>query len=225
MPIGLNSMKKIYNKFLIVSTIALFIGGVYLYFSNNLNSGTIMPVAFGSSLASSTGALPLTVPTSAQDKISSDISFLTILASLKVIKIDTSIFADKSFNALLDNGVKLVPVAPGRINPFAPIDKISVVNATIQVSKVVTDEPTQITGSTVILNGTINTVSGVTDTYFEYGATTNLGTTTASVKQSLVGTFIKSVLGLNPKTNYFYKACANLDKVAYCGDVVSFTTN
>lgn len=224
MHIGLNSMKKIYNKFLIVSTIALFIGGVYLYFSNNLNSGTIMPVAFGSSLESSTGAIPLTAPTSAQDKISSDISFLTILASLKVIKIDTSIFTDKSFNALKNNEVKLVPVAPGRINPFAPINTNSVVNATIPVSKVVTDGPTQITGSTVILNGTINTV-GVTDTYFEYGATTNLGTTTASVKQSLVGTFIKSVLGLNPGTNYFYKACANFDKIAYCGDVVSFTTN
>lgn len=216
-------MKKIYNKFLIISTVALFIGGVYLYFSNDLNS-TLTPVAFGSSLESSTGAVPLSAPVSVGDKISSDISFLTTLVSLKNIKIDTALFTNKSFNALENNAVKIEPVVAGRINPFAPIST-NKTSSVVSVSKVVTDQPTQITDKTVSLNGTINTINGVTDTYFEYGTTTNLGTVTATVKQSLVGTFIKNVLGLTPKTGYFFKACAKINGIATCGEVVSFTTN
>jgi hypothetical protein len=218
-------MKKIYNKFLIVSTIVLFIGGVYLYFSNNLSS-TITPVAYGSSLASSTtGADLATTPTSGgDDKISSDISFLTTLASLKSIKIDTSLFTNKSFNALENNAVTISPVVPGRVNPFAPIDNTQTSNV-VSLPDVVTNQPTQVTDKAAVLNGTINVVNGVTDTYFEYGTTINLGTVTATVKQSLVGTFIKNVLGLTPKTNYFFKACAKINKVASCGDVVSFSTN
>lgn len=217
-------MKIIYNKFLIISTIALFIGGVYLYFSNNLNSGTIIPMAFGSSLESSTNPGLLPASLSPVDKISSDISFLTTLISLKRIKIDTTLFTDKSFNALINNAVEIEPVIAGRINPFAPIDTNKISNV-VSIPKVVTNPPTQITDKTIVLNGTINTVSGVTDTYFEYGTTINLGIVTATVKQSLVGTFIKNVLGLIPKTNYFFKACAKIDKVAFCGEVVSFTTN
>ena len=217
-------MKIIYNKFLIISTIVILIGGAYLYFSNDLNSGTIVPVAFGSSLTSSTGVESLPASSSVGDKISSDISFLTTLVSLKKIKIDTSLFTNKSFNALQNNAVKIEPVIAGRINPFAPIDTNMISNI-LSTSKVVTDQPTQVTDKTAVLNGTINTVNGVTDTYFEYGTTVNLGIVTAIVKQSLVGTFIKNVLGLTPKTNYFFKACAKINNIAFCGEVVSFTTN
>ena len=92
------------------------------------------------------------------------------------------------------------------------------------IPKVVTDTPTQITDKTAVFNGTINE-SGAKDTYFEYGITPQLGTVTPIVKQSLVGTFIKNVLGLTPKTNYFYKACAKINNVPLCGEVVSFITN
>lgn len=214
-------MKKTYRKFLIISTIFIFIGITYIYFSNNLNT---TPIAFGSSLTSSDGTEVIPVSDGSVDKISSDISFLTTLVSLKKIKIDTAIFTNKSFNALQNNAVKIEPVVPGRINPFAPIE-VSNTNNIVSTSKVITDAPTQITDKTAVLNGTINTVSGVTDTYFQYGTTTNLGTVTPTVKQSLVGTFIKNVLGLTPKTNYFYKACAKINGTATCGDVVSFTTN
>ncbi|MFA5827717.1 MAG: hypothetical protein WC839_04495 [Candidatus Paceibacterota bacterium] len=217
-------MKIIYNKFLIISMIVILIGGAYLYFSNDLNSGTIVPVAFGSSLTSSTGVESFPASSFIGDKISSDISFLTTLVSLKKIKIDTSLFTNKSFNALQNNAVKIEPVIAGRINPFAPIDTNMISNI-LSTSKVVTDQPTQVTDKTAVLNGTINTVNGVTDTYFEYGTTVNLGIVTAIVKQSLVGTFIKNVLGLTPKTNYFFKACAKINNIAFCGEVVSFTTN
>jgi hypothetical protein len=217
-------MKKIYNKFLIVSTIALFIGGVYLYFSNNLSS-TITPIAYGSSLTSSTtGADPVATSLAGGDKISSDISFLATLVSLKTIKIDISLFSNKSFNALQNNAVTISPVVPGRVNPFAPIDNTQTSNV-VSLPNVVTNQPTQVTDKAAVLNGTINVVSGVTDTYFEYGTTINLGTVTATVKQSLVGTFIKNVLGLTSKTNYFFRACAKINKIASCGDIVSFSTN
>ena|ERR1035437_9045909 len=218
-------MKIIYNKFLIISTIALFMGGVYLYFSNDLNREAVVPVAYGSSLASSTGVAVLPASSPLGDKISSDISFLTTLTALKSIKIDNTLFADASFNALVNNAVKLDPVVPGRVNPFAPIDTININNVLSATPKVVTDQPTGVTDKVAILNGTINTVNGVTDTYFEYGNTVNLGTVTPVVKQSLVGTFIKNVLGLTTKTNYFFRACAKINNVALCGEVVSFTTN
>jgi len=216
-------MRIKYNKFLIISTIVILMGGVYLYFSDNLSSGVIVPTAYGSSLASSNGLESSPVSALQGDKISSDISFLTTLVSLKKIKIDTSLFTNKFFNALQNNMVKIEPVVAGRINPFAPIDN-NKINNILTTPKVVTDQPTQITDKTTVLNGTINTAVGVTDTYFEYGTTVDLGTITATVKQSLVGTFIKNVLGLAPKTNYFFKACAKINNIASCGEVVSFTT-
>ncbi len=219
-------MKIIYNKFLIISTVILFIGGVYLYFSNNFNSNTIMPVAYGSSLSDGTGApsSPLSSSSSAGDKISSDVSFLATLVSLKTIKVDTTLFDNKSFKLLQNNAVEIKPVSAGRINPFAPISGNNT-NNVITIPSIITDQPTQITDKTAILNGTINTIKGVTDIHFEYGKTLNLGTVTLTVEQSLVGTFIKNVLGLTPKTDYFFKACAKINNIALCGDVVSFTTN
>ncbi len=214
-------MKKTYHKFLIISTVAIMLGGAYLYFSHDLNSTEMLPVAYGSSLASSTGVDP-TGNVIHNNKISSDIAFLTTLASLKKIKIDTSIFQSKSFTNLKDNTVKIEKVSAGRENPFAPMGFSYPINAGIP--KVVTDTPTQITDKTAVFNGTINE-SGAKDTYFEYGITPQLGTVTPIVKQSLVGTFIKNVLGLTPKTNYFYKACAKINNVPLCGEVVSFITN
>lgn len=198
------------------------LGGAYLYFSHDLSSTEILPVAYGSSLVSSTGVEQTDNIVTQSDKISSDVAFLTTLASLKRIKIDTSIFQNKSFTSLKDNTVKIEKVSAGRINPFAPMGVSFPVNAGLP--KVVTDQPTQITDKTVVFNGTINE-SGARDTYFEYGTTLELGTVTPMVKQSLVGTFIKNVLGLTPKTNYFYKACAKINGSSLCGDVVSFTTN
>lgn len=219
-------MKKIYNKFLIISTIFLFVGGLYYYLSNDLNSEGSVPVAFGSSLASSDGEDVSLLVSSEEDKINSDISFLTTLVSIKKISIDNSLFSNESFNALENNVVKLEPVTPGRVNPFASIESSAVLNRNF-VSSVTTNQPTQITNKTATLNGTINTVSGVVgDTYFEYGTNSQgLNSIKIIAKQSLVGTFIKSVSGLLPQTTYFFKACAKINNVLLCGDTVSFTTN
>jgi hypothetical protein len=215
-------MKNKYNHFLILSTFFFLLGGVYLYFSNEIKVDGVIPVALGSSLVSSNGSSPSTA-LSIGDQIASDISFLTTLVSLKKMNIDTDLFTNKSFNSLQNNTVVIEPVVAGRQNPFSPIGDMNNTNS-IPASPVVTDLPTQITDKTVSLNGTINTLSGVTDTYFEYGITETLGTVTSIAKPSLVGAFIKNISGLIPQTTYFFRACAKINNIKVCGEVVSFTT-
>lgn len=215
-------MKIIFNKFLIVSTIILLMGGVYLYFSRDLNSQGIVSVAYGSSL-SSIGLDINAFSSSVSEKINSDISFLNTLVSLKKIKIDTALFNNKSFNSLQNNTVKIETVVPGRSNPFAPIN--SNTNSNLSVPDVVTNQPTQISDKTATLNGTVNVTSGMNDTYFEYGDTENMGIVTTIIKPSLVGTFIKNISGLNSNTIYFFKACSKVNNTKTCGEIVSFKTN
>lgn len=217
-------MKRIYNNFLIISTFTILIGGVYLYFSKDLNSNGIVPVAFGSSLSNLSGTEVSAVNPISEDKISSDILFLAALVSLKNIKIDATLFTNKSFNKLKDNTVKMDQVEAGRTNPFAPVNINKFTNA-VSIVKVFTDQPTQITNKTVILNGIINDLNGATDSYFEYGPTVKLGTVTDTVEKSLIGAFFKNISGLNSKTTYYFKACSKINNTNFCGDVVSFTTN
>ncbi len=224
-PIGLNNMKKVskHKNFLLIFLVVISTAGAYLYFSNDLNSEKVVPVAFGSSLASSTTITDIPI-TGLDNKIAADISFLTTLVSLKRINIDTSLFTNNFFNALKNNAVKIEPVLPGRVNPFSPIESNGIKNNTTP-SSVITDEPAQITDKTAVLNGTVNTTVGVTDIYFQYGTTDqNLSNTTSLVKQSMVGTFIKNISGLISKTTYFYKACAKINNLTVCGEVVPFTT-
>jgi hypothetical protein len=216
-------MKNIYNKFLIVSTFLLFIGGIYLYFSKDLNNKDIIPVAFGSSLESSLPVVENKTSTDKSKKITQDTAFLKTLTSLNKITIDTLLFDNPSFKALKNNAVKIEKVEAGRINPFAPI-LVTPITGDMRLSDITTNQPTEITDKTAVLNGTINTKTGVTDIYFEYGSTEALGTKGAIVKQSLVGTFVENISKLSPKTTYFFKACAKINNVASCGDVVSFTT-
>lgn len=215
--------KKRSHKFLIVTAI-LVLGAGYLYFNNDVKINGILHVAQGSSLVSTTGGDSASDANNSNSKISSDISFLSTLNSLKRITIDSSLFTNVLFSRLEDNSVRIGTITPGRNNPFAPIDE-SKINNSITASRVVTNQATQIASATATLNGTVNATSGVTDTYFEYGETEALGLVTSTVKQqSLVGNFIKSVSGLNSKTMYYFKACAKISGASFCGDVVPFAT-
>jgi len=148
------------------------------------------------------------------------------LSSIKSLKIDSSLFSDILFSRLKDNSVKIEPVVPGRPNPFAPISGKQ--DQLASSSKVTTTSPTQITNNSAVLNGQVNVGASddISDIYFEYGPTEGLGKTTTSISQtSLVGTFVKGVTGLYPRTAYFFRACARINRVVSCGDIVSFTTN
>jgi hypothetical protein len=219
-------MKKIYNKFLIVSSIFLLVGGVYIYSSKDVNIGDIVPVASGASLVSSNGAAAPADTTAAMGAgISSDIAFLKTLVSLKKITLDTSFLSSLSFKSLKNNTVKIETIAPGRANPFAPMSTTQTVS-TITTPTVVTNPASDITDKTANLNGSVNTAGTVSSSYFEYGTATAGGNNLiADAKMSLVGTFVKNITGLTPKTSYFYKACAKINNLASCGEIIPFTTN
>lgn len=214
-------MNKIHNKFLIVLSFALIVSGIYVYTSNTSKSFA----ADSDGLTSSLGSSPVSGLTTPDEKIVSDVSFIDTLSSLTQINIDASLFSSKAFNDLKDNTVKLAPGATGRPNPFAPIDPNATSGTETIGSPVLTNQPSQITDKTVIFNGTLNTSASVSSAYFEYGTTEDLGKVTPPADQSLIGTFIKKVVNLNPKTKYFYRASARINGTVVFGDVVSFTTN
>jgi len=112
----------------------------------------------------------------------------------------------------------------GRTNPFAPMTATQISTESSGPS-VVTDQPTDITTNSAVLNGLVSSSENITDTYFQYGSSAQGTSLIATAKQSLVGTFINNIVGLIPKTTYFYKACAKINNIANCGDVISFTTN
>ncbi len=220
-------MNITYNKFLIVFTGLVLLGGIYTYFSNSLNveAETVLPN--NSDLSSSQNSSPFVGlrDNSTDSKIASDTAFLLKLATLTSINIDTTIFMNDAFNLLIDNSVVIDPVDPGRINPFAPIGMAVTTNATISISPVVTNEPIQITDKTASFYGTLNSTTIPTSIYFEHGETEALGKLTPQAKLSLVGTFIFNVTGLKSKTEYFYRAVAKISGALLYGEVVSFTTN
>jgi hypothetical protein len=218
--IGSNNMKQKYHTTLIVFAIILFIGALFVYFSHGISSEAADPTT--SSLASSASGMPSI--NSSSDSISAETAFLANLSSITRIKIDSSFFSNPLFQALRDNSVAVIPVVPGRSNPFAPVDA-TVTTGAATLAPVVTSPVTQITNMSAIFNGTINGTTSATSVYFEYGTTPTLGKTTAPVAQSLVSTFVTKVSGLTTGTTYFYRADAKINGVVLFGDIISFTTN
>ncbi len=215
-------MKTKSKKFIKAAALgALLIGG-YLHFSGDLKSEadtTNNPLA--SSL--NEGAMGSFGATGTDSQITQDTAFLQTLTSLTRIKIDVSLFANKSFRSLKNNEVVIEPVVAGRPNPFASIDLATSATNTTNSAQVSTDTPTQITTTAAVLNGTTN-VSASTS-YFEYGTTSTLGKTTPASLLSLVGTFNTKITGLTPKTQYFARAVSKIGGVLTYGEVVSFNTN
>ena len=206
-----------YKKFLVLISVIILIGGVYLYFSKNdkLEAAVSSSNSLTSSLDSSN-----TSNTSSTNSI--DVSFLSSLSSLMRIKIDASLFSDKSFISLKDNNIEIAQVTPGRPNPFAPTESNSFSSDN---SSVITNEPSQVTTNSAILSGSVNNTIKAQSVYFEYGTTPALGKLTANAEQSLIGTFVMNISQLTPKTTYYYRAVAKVNSVALYGEVVLFTTN
>ena len=209
-----------FNKLLIAFSLVILLSGSYVYFFNGLKSEA------ESSLSSSTGAVvsPLSSPTPSDNKISSDISFISTLTALTKIKIDNSLFSSRSFTNLKDNTVSLEIGDVGRENPFAPIEGSSSGAVNVVATSVTTMDPTEVTAKSAVFNGTLNNAVGIVNTYFEYGTTDKMGKTTDMSSQSLIGTFVKNVTGLTPKTTYFLRAVAKANNTFIYGETVSFTT-
>ncbi len=210
-------MNKIYHKFLVLFSIFIIIGGVYLYFSDSLTSEASLSTIPGSSLAVDSGG------SNYGSQIESNISFISTLASLTRINIDTSFFSNKAFQNLRNNTVTLDIGEYGRVNPFAPISDMNNSSAPLS-SNVTTNIPAEVKSTSTVLSGSIINMNGLSDAYFEYGTTNKLGKKITSENVSLIGVFVANISDLKPQTTYFYKSCAKINKVTTCGDVVSFNT-
>lgn len=206
-------------------TLGIIILVGYVYFSNGTPTQAVTD-AITSSANSSPGGNPMASPavgTNVDSQIAQDTSFLATLTSLTRIKIDNAIFSNDAFNALKNNEVIIEPVVPGRVNPFAPIGAGVSSGGAGNVITVVTGDSTDITSTTVTLNGT--TASNATSSYFEYGTTPTLGKTSAPSLTTLVGSFSSKITGLTPKSTYFFRAASKVGSATLYGAVATFNTN
>ncbi|MFA6355046.1 MAG: hypothetical protein WCW65_01305 [Candidatus Paceibacterota bacterium] len=211
-----------YNKFLIVSFIIVSIFGIYSYFYNDLKSEAAVDDEDASLTSSLDSTAVVPTPTSSSNQLAEDTAFLSKLASLTTIKVDTTLFTDKAFELLKDNNIRLEPVPYGRINPFAPTESAIASNRPAIILK--TNPPTLITNRSVVLNGSLEGATS-DNLYFEYGVTQALGRVTPKATPSLVGSFASNVIGLATKTQYFFRAVANVNGNIILGDIIPFYTN
>lgn len=211
-------MKKKNHKFLIASFVGILIFGIYYYYDPRSEaSSTDSPITSSLDTKGST-----TPPKDTIGKANEDTAFLMKLASLTKIKIDTSLFTDKSFKLLVDNNIKLEPIPYGRKNPFLPTDGNIASNKVVFSLK--TNPATSITTKSAILNGSIEKATS-TNIYFEYGLTEDLGKVTPKVIPSLVGSLTSNVTLLDSKTTYFYRVVASINGSLTFGEIMSFNTN
>lgn len=91
------------HKLILIGGIILITGGVWFGMSGN----TTTPV------------LEKTPVQSAANPVDQDI--VTILLTLRTVKLDSAILKDPAFMGLKDFSTQIVPEAVGRTNPFAPL--------------------------------------------------------------------------------------------------------
>ena len=81
--------------------------------------------ALTTSLPTSSNVLPNTNTSNQNPSITQD--FLSLLLSVKSIKLDDAVFSDLAFKSLADSSILLTPDGTeGRPNPFAPIGTDSI---------------------------------------------------------------------------------------------------
>ena|SRR3989344_7118735 len=89
-------------------------------------------------ISSSSGSAVSNVTEDGNSSINRD--FLTLLLSVKNIKLDDAIFSDEAFNSLRDSSIILTPSGnEGRPNPFAPLGTDIITSAPEAVVPMPTD--------------------------------------------------------------------------------------
>jgi len=136
-------MPKIKN-ILIFTSIAAVFALIFFYFirsstgpeQSNLVS---LPVSTTTDTNVSAGSVPVSSPVVAKD-------FLTLLLSVKNIKLDDSVLSDPAFSNLHDSSIVLVPDGnEGRPNPFAQFGNDNII--TPPVTQTQTPPPTSTSSS------------------------------------------------------------------------------
>ncbi len=107
-------MPKIRN-IIIFATIGAILVLIYIFFIKSSSDEDVV-------LISSVPAVSETTTTTSGDTSVIAQEFLTLLLSVKGIKLNDAIFSTNAFNSLRDSSIVLVPDGnEGRPNPFAPI--------------------------------------------------------------------------------------------------------
>lgn len=133
-------MPKIRNIIIFIAIGAVLVL-IYIFFIRaSPDNTTTLVSSSGASAVSGTGAAGNN-PSVAQD-------FLTLLLSVKNIKLDDTIFSDDAFKSLHDSSITLTPDGnEGRPNPFAPLGTDNVVSPPITTGNPVTPSPGKKTGA------------------------------------------------------------------------------
>jgi len=205
-------MNKVIKNILIVAVIAgLGIVG-YSFFKKEKAVDTGL---------STTGGLGATAGDTLATENAVGREFLSTLLNIRSIKLDESIFENKTFLSLQDFSRKLeADTNPGRSNPFAPLGADTSAVST-QVS---TSNPSSVTTTTTTLNATITLGGPEVTRWFEYGTTNSLGTQTTPKTQANPGAFAETITGLTPNTTYYVKAVASIGGTAVAGNLVTWKT-
>ena len=107
------------KKIIIFTVIATILILIYIFFIKKEPDTTTLITSSPIPISQNTG-LPDTNSAIAKD-------FLTLLLSVKNIKLDDAIFSNNAFNSLRDSSITLTPDGnEGRMNPFAPFGTDSV---------------------------------------------------------------------------------------------------
>ena len=121
-------MPKIKNILIFVAIAIVFVL-IYVYFikPDPVGNATLVSSSTPAGIATSaTGATPLTETEINNSQVAKE--FLSLLLSVKNIKLNIDIFSDIAFTSLHDSSIILVPDGnEGRPNPFAPIGADAVV--------------------------------------------------------------------------------------------------
>ena len=88
-----------------------------------------------------------------------------------------------------------------------------------------TAKPDEITSDSALLEGTLESMgtAGLVDVYFEWGRTTDYGNETDPQSMDNIGAFQTKITGLDPDTEYHFRAKAVGDDIAF-GNNMSFDT-
>jgi len=208
--------KKIRNFAITILTLSLIIGAMS-FFGNSSSSSS---PKVENSLSSSKGA---GLAVTEGDSQAQNDEFSAVLASIKGISIDTSIFEDPSFKALRDYPISLGTDVVGRINPFAPVGTdTAVAIAGVQFQTV---QPINVTNIGATLGAQIN-VGGneYLSTFFEYGQTNAFGTSTGPIPFTQNGTALFTISELLPSKKYFVRATLVNGSDTVTGNTMTFTT-
>lgn len=199
---------------------AVILGVVFVAFSFISKKKTPALPTQNGPLAVNNGSI---LPANTSAQASTD-EFSNLLANIKRINIDTSLFDNKAYKLLRDYPVSLGSEVVGRTNPFAPVGTDAdgaPVTLVIQ-----TVEPGKVTSTTAEFGAQLTLPDTVpTSVVFEYGTTDSFGSATPPIVISKSSTTLFTVTKLLPNTSYFVRAVAVRGSNSILGNTLEFTTN